>query len=92
MTDSMIERVARAICAVELDGYQPTAHPRGWDDISQSRRKDFIDYARAAIAAMREPTDLMGYAGACHDRMSSPASIAKDSYRAMIDSILQEKP
>lgn len=49
---SMIERVARAMA--ELDRPVSAYSPERWWEI---RGKDFTEKARAAIEAMREPTD-----------------------------------
>lgn len=70
MTDSMVERVARVIIA-------------GFDEVTEpEEREDCLNLARAAIAAMREPTEAMVEAGetfveysasACWDRMIDEA-------------------
>ena len=68
---SLVERVARALA--ETDGYEPTV--KGIEAL--------IPHARAAIAAMREPTDAMinaTYEG------SDPAEL----WRMMIDAALAE--
>lgn len=73
MTESMIERVARALC----DENKP--FDMSWES--------FIPEARAAILAMREPTDLMIEAADgpwCDDDRPSP----EHEYRAMIDAAL----
>lgn len=91
MTESMIERVARAIrdsdCGVGSDA--------PWED--------YIDDARAAIEAMREPTDTMWEAGAealyghprhkaeewaKDDKYESWGHPADDAYKKMIDAAL----
>jgi hypothetical protein len=77
----MIERVARAICADDEDG-------------DESKWSRYYDNARAAIAAMREPTREM------LDALLPPRSSITDAryesrrdlrpliYRAMIDAAL----
>lgn len=64
MTDAseMIERVARKIYG-QLGGGRilPPAIP--WEELSMYAREEFFLAARAAIQAMREPTDAMGAAG-----------------------------
>lgn len=79
MTD-MIERVARALVTCE-------AWSSFWSD------DDARILARAAIAAMREPTKAMVEAGAS-DVIQSPCNtsyeIATDAYRVMIDAALAE--
>jgi hypothetical protein len=57
---TMIEQVARAIIASKL--FQPAYGP--WrEDIMTATQQCAMDAARAAIAAMREPTALMKRAG-----------------------------
>lgn len=51
----MVERVARAQWNLDLKwGSRP-----GWDDADPEQRSAAMDLARAAIEAMREPTDGM---------------------------------
>lgn len=65
----MVERVARAICKAQTQG------TGFW--------KAFIPEARAAIAAMREPTEGMWmYLGA----------LGTTAYKNAIDAALEEKP
>lgn len=83
----MIDRVARAIAAREAEimvGADPThqsADPRA--------------LARAAIEAMREPTDAMTYSGSWAvgpgGSAAKKAELAK-AYRAMIDAALSPEP
>jgi hypothetical protein len=61
MTDSMVERVARALAAREFDAYIstfPSGGPAKGDWVS-SHWGRYTDHARAAIEAMREPTPRM---------------------------------
>ena len=75
MTDDMIERVARSITEV--------LRAKG----ASSRMMDAgKDAARAAIKAMREPTEAMLKAGPPFPYMD------KDVWKAMIDAALGEKP
>ena len=78
MTDSMIERVARALCRHEglpentrLDGRPMWA--------------DFVPEARAAIAAMREPTKAMIAAGLRYDILSGADRMWPDMIDAALD-------
>jgi type II secretory pathway component PulM len=73
---TMIEKVARAICKTHgaFDPDALTAGVAAW--------KYYIPEARAAIAAMREPTDEIRRAG---DQTISP-----EAYQAMIDAALNE--
>lgn len=94
MSQSMIERVARAICGTTSG----TGDDHQW--------KMFLDEARAAIEAMREPTDAILAATedvvtghddfACGDGtlyLSYPGfhEYAKTAWQAMIDAALNEQ-
>jgi len=73
MTDDMIERVARAIYAAEC-----------WDTAAPG----FYQHAaRAAIEAMREPTEVMLDAA-----MQFASCDLKSEWQAMIEAALGEKP
>lgn len=76
---TMIERVARAIAAKETG--------------SETNYRDFVDAARAAIEAMREPTDEMVRAGRAVDGQYNTVRASIDAaahYRAMIDKALEK--
>lgn len=87
---SMIERVARALCApfdpdetIFLGGYQ-------------KRWKTRVDEARAAVEAMQEPTDAMVDAplpsSPSHGgRYENRRDLRPYIYRAMIDAALNEQ-
>lgn len=97
----MVERVARKLCRkyIHADdpGFQSTEAV-----VWSARREDaewpqFVDLARAAIAAMREPTEKMQVAGATahvevahmargEGRCLSPGLV----WRPMIDAALEE--
>jgi hypothetical protein len=78
----MVERVARAI--YEAHGvYEPREKP--WGSVSQAVKSDYLCEARAAIAAMGEPTEEMMRAGA--RQTGAPDCI----WRAMIDEALRDK-
>ncbi len=67
----MIERVARAMHE-ELAGGDPDElihHPaqNSWEQPTRKRWEQWEDAARAAIEAMREPTEAMKLAGCKHD-------------------------
>lgn len=86
MTDSMVERVARAIYANRFG-------PDGRECLMDEPWHAAIDAARAAIAAMREPTAIMVQQGAKtivavtdEPRDFHPAKVA---YQAMIDEALK---
>ena len=70
----MIERVARAMCA------QNGNHESAW--------WEFESNARAAIAAMRDPTEQMATAGLHAVRNEE---IIDDVWQAMIDAALEGK-
>jgi hypothetical protein len=75
MTDDMIERVARAVAKCQ----------NGEDDDWEYYKNE----ARAALAAMREPTEEMMLAG---ERANEPLdSPAYTTWRAMIDAALGGK-
>lgn len=79
MPSEMVERVEKAL----RDAENP--HEAMWND--------FEAMARAAIAAMREPTEKMVGAGtdeaSNHDMLQTDA--IPEVYRAMIDAALDEK-
>ena len=79
MSEDMVERVAEAIDAA-------------MSDAAGFERERAIAGARAAIEAMREPTEEMAIAGAIGigGHMPSPLDAA-DAWRAMIDAALQER-
>lgn len=75
----MVERVARAIAlagGTEFDKL-PASHGPGF-----GMRQMYLSMARAAIEAMREPTEAMIAAG---DEQS-----CQETYRRMIDAALKE--
>lgn len=90
MADSMVERVARAAqCewsqAQELIGLPPEE----WDGLKEPVRHYWRVTARAAIAAMREPTEAMLVAG--HQaHAADPNSVLPAVWRAMINAVLAE--
>ena len=83
----MIDQVARAICEAEGFGWESLL---GTDETEYRQRK-YRGLARAAIAAMREPTDAMKHAGAVYDRMGSAPDVARTSWINMIDAALIDK-
>ncbi|OWO94729.1 hypothetical protein B5E41_13390 [Rhizobium esperanzae] len=85
---SMIERVAKAICAREYQ--DPNALINSYPDGPlYPVWKDFERCARAAIEEMREPNKAMDDAGeeAIYDL---PRHIAVMAYEAMLDAALKE--
>lgn len=89
MSESMVERVARAIQTVrERDGGPAyDAFDGIYDRRTADRlRESLNEEARAAIEAMREPTDLMGL-GLPSDYKPGSHS-ATQIWRSMIDAAL----
>ena len=81
---TMLERVARAMSAVS-EARAPGMLP--YDDSPQYIRDQWMELARAAVEAMREPTEAVedaGWSEALDD--SHPVVI----YQAMLDAILNE--
>lgn len=75
----MVERVARAI--------QATRGPReNWDRVTPATRDLWMADARAAIEAMREPTEAMTDAGW---RRIEERDDAAENWRMMIDAALK---
>lgn len=78
-----MERVAKALARND------TPH-KGWGDHSGTSQDVYRSLARAAIEAMREPTDLMGNGLPQGYRAGSHS--ATQIWRAMIDAALAEAP
>ena len=89
MTDSMVERVARALFEKQQP-HHAGAHVQ-WnnenEDWCEEDRDGFRDLARAAIAAMREPTEGMLAAGLAE---LLGYGEARDVWPAMIDAALKD--
>jgi hypothetical protein len=98
MTESMIERVARAIYtknAAAAGGRQP------WAKAREAVRENTRALARAALEEIRVPTPAMHAAGIkrevaweygeCGDPDHGPHSSAAATYEAMIDAALKEE-
>lgn len=87
----MVERVARAIYASA--GRLPPEPP--WEDADQEVRDWISDHARAAIEAMREPSEAMidsGVAFALNVSLGGDyrwTDYVRDKHRAMIDAALK---
>lgn len=95
MSESMIDRVARALHARRYGEWY-----EGPLKMTDSQRACLAD-ARAAIEAMREPTEYMQKAGfrlnkwtnpkPCHDHCVGRVTMPVDApWRAMIDAALNE--
>lgn len=95
----MVERVARAIASTRGRDPDDTAggpHPGGtWLEKGEPWWRGDVDAARAAIEAMREPTEKMIEAGQLycwddgHPTVGSHA-IQGQVFRAMIDAALKD--
>lgn len=87
MTDSMIERVARAIYYSQRAA---TAREKDqWGKAGEMQRAGYLADARAAIQAMRTPTEAMRAAWSGPEPWDDDA---KSVWHAMIDAALKEKP
>jgi hypothetical protein len=83
--NEMIERVARAIAdAIDGEADKFTHSPQNWEL--------WVPQARAAVEAMREPTERMAYSGSWAvgpgGHAAKKAELAK-AYTAMIDAALK---
>jgi hypothetical protein len=77
----MIERVARAICEAKL-------WPGAWEKETEGNREEWRMLARAAIEAMREPTDAMLACGEQWGLPSDPMGLKR--WQEMIDAALEK--
>lgn len=82
MMATMIERVARAIYAAMAAPSEPY-----WGCLDEGTKHGAKSIARAAIAAMREPTETMVAAGLRLD----PDGYVKGNWYFMIDAALKEE-
>ncbi|RVT90204.1 hypothetical protein [Sphingomonas crocodyli] len=90
MPDTIVEKVARALCRAE--GGAPTMPMNG-----KSLWQHYVPVARAAIIAMREPSEAMktagaeegGFAGYYGDDPENRTA-AQMVWHAMVDMALQE--
>ena len=88
MTESMVEKVARSIA-----GAQSFAWGLNYDTCLKEDREHCQEIARAAIKAMRGPTQHMANAGwsAIAGHADDPQGAAWPIFNAMIDAALDEK-
>jgi hypothetical protein len=85
---STIERVAKAIWLRRIGQWVETGQGAAfipWESVSAQQRVDMLDQARAAIAALREPTEPMVVAGLRVGKFDG-------EWQAMIDAALAETP
>lgn len=85
--ETMVERVARAIFASQ---YAKTTGT--WEGAGEAQRIGYIADARAAIEAMREPTEAILNAGAksCADERGNPDEVsARSAWGVMLAAALK---
>lgn len=82
---TMIETVARAI-------YYGTARNRPWEKLTSKSRRYWEKRAAAAIAAMREPTEVMTNKVAHANWTTDGVKTWADGWRMMIDAALDDTP
>lgn len=84
----MIERVTKAIVRARHPGLEESEidneDSHYWWGLS-------VDEARAAIEAMREPTEVMVVAADAFDQGNAGIEECKDIYRAMVDAALAKR-
>lgn len=83
--NEIVERVARAIWDAEFDRFEVASQYKG------DEWKSYIPHARAAIEAMREPTEAMKAAPHLGDLAQMETDTAY-VWQAMIDAALETKP
>lgn len=82
---TMIERVARALCEAEGMEWGAQASAMTSGSGGDNEQEYYLTQARAAIEAMREPTEAMQDAGESHcNDYGTPSGC----FRAMIDAAL----
>lgn len=84
--NAMVERVATAIYETHLAG---DVYATRWQDLRDKQKDGFRDNARAAIAAMREPTEAMRAAGIAGTK-GSYDSFTYGAYELMVDEALKD--
>lgn len=80
---SMLERVARAICAARHDDFN------GWDTLDAAEREQFMKEASAVLEAMKTPTEAMTEAGLSPTWQWVDEG-SDDVWKRMIDAALKE--
>lgn len=78
----MIEKVAKAMASAESGPEGSALFSVHWDEFGDG----YMDSARVAIEAMREPTEEMELAGSIH-----PHAASHECWCAMIDAALAEE-
>lgn len=77
-----LEEVARAIVAKRYGHYAK------WDELGLSGQAVWTDVARAALQALREPSEEMLTEG--DELITSSLDSSRDVWRAMIDKAMEE--
>jgi hypothetical protein len=91
MSDSMLERVARAILSADLDITDFNLSEKGKAEILDSEWCEWVLHAKAAINAMRDPTkDMLAACEIYEVVMDVTQSEMKTIWQAMIDAALNE--
>jgi hypothetical protein len=88
---NMIEKVARAIFASEGMVYtddERMFEPFPYDELDEIEQATFTHKAKAAIEAMREPTETMLDVG---DEAMTSTGFSRQVYSRMIDAALEGK-
>lgn len=91
--NDMIERVAEALWSADAERCH-SKRREPWSDVSESVKDDWRFNARAAIQAMREPTDEMVSSGQSAGQSVQPTYLTAEStierWQAMVDTALSE--
>ena len=85
---TMIEQVAKAIRAADMKHAQVDNWPE-WDEVTSPHKAVYLERARAAIEAMREPTEEVGREAFNRVETDDWLDFLR-GYRAMIDVALTE--
>ncbi len=87
----MLEKVAKAICVVDNERLERSL-PCACDGKTMERGRPcpYREEARAAIEAMREPSEEMIEAGRRHERFTLAKEGVAPRWQAMIDKALEE--
>jgi hypothetical protein len=90
----MVERVARALYAIRMETADGAGlhEPYVWETDNNAYREHCLREARAAIEAMREPTEAMVEAGVSAETGKTLGDRVSNCYAAMIDAALTTSP
>ena len=94
MSENMVERVAKKLWLENIRLWMDVGGQGAafidWPQATPGQRQQYLGYARVAIAALREPTKEMVYAGARGSGEDSDG-VALGAWEAMIDAALAEE-